>query len=448
MYENTADESNVAVLENPVTSSSSADRAVLYFEPLLTDTTDDTETSDVNEANSDLGDLTTVAGTAPYKNIDFLVIDLDGSSIDALQDTLIMDGSLEKGHNFINYNVESLHEDVDVESIEVLVGDEVVDTISGLDGSSGYEPAFTNTAALSAATGDLQIKLIFDDGLDLSENIDGSYPIVIDFFSFGIANDGEASDERIANQIIRLLLEESGSDTASLEGTLEYVMINQLSIIDGGTYGSISPIGKDVSFVVIEDLTGGDAPSVAYLDVDANGAVTPVSAQEDAPSHSAVVTLNVDSLKTADTVTVTLEDLDLNTDSGLPDIYTVVTNAADDSTDADATNRGAVGSPYTDESLLSDGSSLGRLLDITFDDQRWMTHTDPEDGTACTAQLNDKTGLDDTEFSLIETGDATGIFVGTFAIPAEFCREGSSEPESVTGLDIEVNYVDFRDASG
>ena len=52
--------------------------------------------------------------------------------------------------------------------------------------------------------------------------------------------------------------------------------------------------------------------------------VTQVSAQEDAPSHSAVVTLNVDSFKTADTVTVTLEDLDLNTDSGLVDIYTVV----------------------------------------------------------------------------------------------------------------------------
>ena len=194
-------------------------------------------------------------------------------------------------------------------------------------------------------------------------------------------------------------------------------------------------------------MTGTDAPSVTYLDVDANGAVTPVSAQEDAPSHSAVVTLNVDSFKTADTVTVTLEDLDLNTDSGLPDIYTVVTGAADDAEDADATNRGTVGSPYTEASLLSDGSSLGRLLDITFDDQRWMTHTN-ENGNTCTEQLVDKTGLDDTNFSLIETGDATGIFVGTFALPAEFCREDAKNPESVTGLDIEVNYVDFRDQSG
>ena len=191
----------------------------------------------------------------------------------------------------------------------------------------------------------------------------------------------------------------NGSDTGSLEGTLEYIMINQLNINDKSTYEGLTTVGLDTSFIVIEDLTGTDAPSVTYLDVDANGAQVQVSAQEDAPSHSAVVTLNVDSLKTADTVTVTLEDLDLNTDSGLPDIYTVVTNAADSGQDADATNRGTIGSPYTANSLLSDGSSLGRMLDITFDDQRWMTHTD-KNGALCTEQLVDQggqTGLDDTE---------------------------------------------------
>ena len=59
-----------------------------------------------------------------------------------------------------------------------------------------------------------------------------------------------------------------------------------------------------------------------------------------------------------------------------------------------------------------------------------------------------KTGLADTGFTLTETGTATGIFTGTFTIPAQFCRDNSEVPESVTGLDIEVNYVDFRDASG
>ena len=90
----------------------------------------------------------------------------------------------------------------------------------------------------------------------------------------------------IANQIIRLELEENGSNTGSLEGSLEYIMINQLNIDDEVTYNGLTTIGLDVSFIVIEDLTSGSAPSVTYLDVDTTGDSTPVSAQEDAPSHT------------------------------------------------------------------------------------------------------------------------------------------------------------------
>ena len=445
-YIGTVDATNVAVQKNSATVDSLSERAILSFTQ-LTDVEEDDTTSGL-ELNTDLADLASVSGDdpaqeggSPYENVDFLVIDIE-NGYGELLDSLIDKRGSKTGYNFLNYNVESLG--ANVESIDILVDKNPVPvaTLDGLNAQSDYTPVLNDPATtnLPNAGSFLQLKLNFAAGaLTVEEGED--YPIVIDFFSFGFDNDGEASDERIANQIIRLLLEESDDDTASLEGTLEYVMINQLSIIEAGTYGSISPIDVDASFIVIEDLTGSSAPSVTYLDVDTTGAVTPVTAQEDAPSHSAVVTLNVDSFKTADTVTVTLEDLDLNTDSGLPDIYTVVTTEDND-------NRGAVGSAGTPDSLLSDGSSLGRLLDITFDDQRWMTHTDLEDGAACTEQLVDQTGLDDTDFSLIETGDDTGIFVGTFALPAEFCREGSGEPESVTGLDIEVNYVDFRDASG
>ena len=178
------------------------------------------------------------------------------------------------------------------------------------------------------------------------------YPIVIDFFSFGYENAGEASDERIANQIIRLELEESDSNTASLEGTLEYIMINQLNIDDKDTYAGLTTVGLDVSFIVIEDLTVSSAPSVTYLDIDLNGDPVQVSAQEDAPSHSAVVSLDVDSFKAGDTVTVTLEDLDLNTDSDLTDIYTVVSDPEDPNYDT----VGKANSP------------IGRMLEITFDD--------------------------------------------------------------------------------
>ena len=374
--------------------------------------------------------------TESHKGVDFLVIDIP-ARVNDLRDTLIdtSNATTEHGFNMLNYNVESL--DVDLESIQIISNEDhesavTIDEV--LDTQSGYISVFNPVPTNITDGGFLQLRLNFAaDSLNLSE--DKGYPIVIDFFSFGYENDGEASDERIANQIIRLLLEESDDDTASLEGTLEYIMINQLNIDDQETYEGLSTISDEVSFIVIEDLTGSSAPSVTYLDVDTTGTQTQVSTQEDAPSHSAVVTLDVDSFKAADTVTVTLEDLDLNVDSGLVDIYTVVTTVGD-------ANQDAVGEQYG--AAEYDGVELGRLLDITFDDQRWMNHNN-----TCTALLlNDHSGLGDTGFRLVETGDATGIFVGTFAIPAEFCRQGSSEPESITGLDIEVNYVDFRDASG
>ena len=64
---------------------------------------------------------------------------------------------------------------------------------------------------------------------------------------------------------------------------------------------------------------------------------------------------------------ITLEDLDLNVDSDLIDIYTTVSGSAitalNDVVGSDA-------NPFE----FSDGDRLGRVLDVTFDDQLW---TDP-----------------------------------------------------------------------
>ena len=48
-------------------------------------------------------------------------------------------------------------------------------------------------------------------------------------------------------------------------------MINQLNIDDADTYAGLATIDDEVSFIVIEDLTGSSAPSVIYLDVDTTG---------------------------------------------------------------------------------------------------------------------------------------------------------------------------------
>src|SRR3989338_178327 len=81
--------------------------------------------------------------------------------------------------------------------------------------------------------------------------------------------------------------------------------------------------------------------------------------------------------------------------------------------------------------------------DATFD-----TTEDCDGDTTFTAANN---GLASTGFSLVETGPATGVFTGDFQVPNNYCTRqgndaGSLQP--VMGLDMEVNYLDFRDASG
>ena len=389
-----------------------------------------------------------------------LVFDFEYVGADRMRDVLIDNRSgLQTGFNMINYNAESFQ--TDVAAFEIRVDGVPVTERVPLSGQSGYvnisDAQIQKLFGYSAETGDkadlpsgyTQLLLFFAKPV----NIDTvKRPVIVDFFSFGYKNDGKTGDERVANQILRLELEESDSDTGLFEGTIKYVMINQLNINDLATYAGLSPVGSDASFAVIEGMTGSDAPSVTYLDVDAAGTLTPVSARQDVPSHTGVVSLSAESFQASDAVTVTLQDLDLNVDSGMPDLYTVVD--VDEGT-ADA-NRDAVGSADVANGgtsvALADRSHLGRLLDITFDDQRWMTQTDgSHNHTACTNTLKENgkhTGLGDTGFSMAETGDATGIFVGTFVMPAEFCRDAESSPEPVTGLEIAVNYVDFRDQSG
>jgi len=260
-------------------------------------------------------------------------------------------------------------------------------------------------------------------------------PIASDIFGFGFTDDGAESGERIANQIIRLELEETGDNTSTFEGSLEYTMLNQLNILNPATYTGLSTIADDPTFIVMEDLTDEDSPRVNYFDLGADGVSTQISDQQEAPSHSGVVSFDLDSYKIADTVNITLEDPDLNVDSDLIDIFTVVPGTIFGEPARDAV--GGAGLP-----VFSFGP-LGRLLDVTLDDQPWQL------SQTCTLPAGIDTGLSASGFSLIEQGSTdSGIFKGDFQIPTQWCRPGATTPESATGLDLEVNYVDFRDASG
>lgn len=314
--------------------------------------------------------------------------------------------------NYINYDVSSLG--TDVESISICEN-----TIADNPDSVAYMAV--NPRAVSNDCATVTFNLADTVGA-------GMYPIVVDFMSFGYLDDGVQGSERIADQIIRIEAEETDDGTGVFEGSLEYIMVNQLNIRDQETFDGVTPNSDAPTFIVIEDLTDEDAPKVSYLDVGSDGVATQVSDQQEAPSHSGVVTFDSNRYKVADTVTITLDDADLNVDSGIIEVYTI---------DSDGDFIGANGI---------------RVLDVTFDDQPWRTPSaDHSLEKLCLADLNtitSDTGLGATKFTLIESSKDSGVFSGSFQIPSEWCRPGGERTETTTGLDIEVNYQDFRDASG
>ena len=240
-----------------------------------------------------------------------------------------------------------------------------------------------------------------------------TYNIIFDVFTFGQDADGE----RYNDAIYRFEAEETDTNTGVYGGTLEYIMLNQINIFEADTYTGLATISDELDIIVHEDLTDEDAVELIYLDVDGQGVPTQTSAKINAPTYSGVVSFDGDNYKVADTVTITLEDRDLNTDSDVIDIYTVVGDTISHETDPD-------------RSLV---------LDVTFDDNTWERCDTDDDGAI--------DGLGNVISGIRETGTDTGVFTTNFQIPEKYCNTDSSAV-SVTGLDLEVNYQDFRDASG
>ena len=381
-----------------------------------------------------------------------LLIDL-GTTMGDLRETIQQSDTDEWDENFNGFNLINY----DLRSLAAVVGDISISVVPFTDrttlthdtpipidttGSTGFERIPDISGLYDEAVLDETNIGILYEWASTEIPADSIFPIVTDFFSFGFEDDGNQASERVANQIIRLELEEDADNTGKFIGTLEYTMVNQLNILEETTYTELTTISDEPSFIVIEDLTDEDAVRVNYLDKGRDGVSTQIADQEEAPSHSGVVTLDSNSYKVADTVTVTLSDPDLNVDSDLVDIFTVVRVQNDPAFDT----IGAAGLPSnTNNTNPTSGTDfsfgdLGRLLDITFNDQTWK----PGD---CGIERD---GLSNTGFTLIENGTESGIFTGDFQIPAEYC-DRSTTPHSrvsVTGTDIEVNYVDFRDASG
>jgi hypothetical protein len=179
-------------------------------------------------------------------------------------------------------------------SSNIIVGSDLVGDVGSLVLASGVTPQSLTSLNGTGAnnTGQLITSALFDttttpdanrvgvliqhvgDTTNTIAAADDVDPIAVDFFTFGFKNDGLEKDERIANQIIRLELEESGDNTSTFEGTLEYIMINQLNILDASTYTSMSTIANDPTFIVIEDLDDEESPRVNYNDLGQDGVIT------------------------------------------------------------------------------------------------------------------------------------------------------------------------------
>ncbi|MFZ0843294.1 MAG: hypothetical protein WAN80_05390, partial [Nitrosotalea sp.] len=314
-------------------------------------------------------------------------------------------------------------------------------------------------------------------GQSVSVNTAGQ-PIVADFFSIGLVGDGTQNNQRINNGIYRYQLEETAANTGVFTGTNQYVMLNQLNIFDPNTYATLRTVDHDVFFPAIQDMLQAEAsaPQITYLDLGQDGVNTQISTQTDIPTHTGVVSFDSKTYKIGDTVTITVNDQDLNTNNDLVVIYTAVTPNLDATgailQDAAGTAAGNVQDPAVDTigkaglGTLSDGHAFGRLLDIQWGQQdvRWsnspyISTLTPGNTASCftnsTGAFVDSntitsagfaSSLSATGFSLVETSAGSGIFTGTFEIPDQLCQSGTII--SSVGQNIKVNYVDFRDDSG
>ena len=294
-------------------------------------------------------------------------------------------------------------------------------SISSMGGLVQINDLAVATASTTLADEQADLKLNFTGGAGI--HAAAGETLYVDIFTFG---------DRVNNAIYRLLLEETGDNTATFIGDVEFIMLNQLNNDKATTYSGLDTETDEISIIVHEDLTDEDSPRINYLDLGADGVSTQVADQVAAPSHSGVVSFDSANYKTADTVVVTLDDQDMNTDSELIDVY--VTS--------------------TDDKV---GDGVGdHVLDITFNDVLWQNGAQAQlvsgvtNGATYAGEPND--GLESTGFTLVETGIDTGLFTGSFQIPVTYYDSSRSTSSvktlTTTGTDMEVNYNDHRDASG
>ena len=235
--------------------------------------------------------------------------------------------------------------------------------------------------------------------------------LVFDILSFGGSGNNVAN-----NAIYRHLLEET--DNGVFTGTIEYILLNQVSIAEAGTYEDIETEDPALVIVMVDD---NDDAEISYqLDAvrAATATVTPLTTTGE-------VSFDSDRYSTNGEVTVTLIDPDLTGGR-----YTL---------DQDGTVR----------SSTSDSA----LLNFYIDDIPWV---DCRPSVAEEGEADNYYGLGMPDALTLEES-TPGTFTATFALPDKYCTGVSivdgqvndiGRPAPVTGKSIKVTYTDFRDETG
>jgi hypothetical protein len=379
-----------------------------------------------------------------------IIIDLQATAGD-LQESINDPKSNFRGFNFYNQDLRSITSDtVDV---SVLYGDidPFTDTIgpgngaqtnsiligNNLESQSLIQLSETVENSLNSIPSNKNLALLLE--FDKTE-VGYKEPIVTDFFSFGILNDGLLSSERISNQIIRLELEETGDNTNIFEGSLEYFLVNQFNIFDPFFYEHMNTVADDPRFILLEGHIEMNSPRIDYLDRDSSGGQRQISDRLNAPTHSGKISLEKDKYETGDVVEFTIIDKDLSLESDLIDIYTSV----DPSKNPTDPARDSIGRKNLGLYESAPFGAFGRMLDIRFDGERWTSGIF-ENGGNCGIAGTPDDGAFASGFLMIETGVDSGIFTGDFKIPNTYCQLSSGEIHSVNGTTMSLNYLDFRD---
>ncbi|MEE3212967.1 MAG: hypothetical protein VX209_00385, partial [Thermoproteota archaeon] len=241
-------------------------------------------------------------------------------------------GTQHRGAMIMNWDVSGLI--ATSTNVDIVIQDQdgggLLGTIDAQSQSSSYDITELFTGSGTADISDFDddqvyVNFYFEDHSSTpNTSLTGKTAFYIDFFSF--------HSNGINNAVYRCQCEETGDGSGQYSGVVEYYMINQNEGDAYADWPSRTHLSDELVMIMTGDLTGVDAPRIQVSDTDGDGVSTPQADQVDALTHSGTASFDADSYKIADTVTVTITDMDLNTDSELIEVYKVDDDGGTDGT--------------------------------------------------------------------------------------------------------------------